>query len=170
MRLIITIQLNKKYGQKSGLSSVVLLASVLLLQSFLRSRKPAKKTVFYSPARKGGAVKNCFLCFKTPHVLYPTFGVATLSVTPTPQKKRGPCYSHRHTDFQRLLNCPAIKFNRNANADFLDLFRFASLVHLPLHAHSLPAQKKGFPVCGGWSMPQHRHPLPKKRLSINYTG
>ena len=51
---------------------------------------------------------------------------------------------------------------RKSGTDFLDLFRFASLVHLPLHAHSLTAQKKGFSVCGGWSKPQHRHPLPKK--------
>jgi hypothetical protein len=33
---------------------------------------------------------------------------------------------------------------------------------LPFHAHSLPALKKGFSVCGGLSRPQHRHPVTKK--------
>ena len=111
MRSIITIQLNKKYGQKSGLSSVVLLVPFCCSS---RSSVPAnqqKKQSFTASEKK--AVKNCFSCFKTPHVLYPTFGVATLSVTPTCKKNASPCYSHRHTDFQRLLNCPAIKFKRN---------------------------------------------------------
>ena len=89
--------------------------------------------------------------------------MATLSVTPTCKKNASPCYSHRHTDFQRLLNCPAINFDKVWRSHALN-YLFGEKPHysLPLHAHSLTAQKKGFPVCGGWSKPQHRHPLPKK--------
>ena len=74
-----------------------------------------------------------------------------------------PCYSHRHLFFQRLLNCPAIKFDKVWQSHALN-YLFGEKPHysLPLHAHSLTALKKGFPVCGGWSMPQHRHPVTKK--------
>jgi hypothetical protein len=38
----------------------------------------------------------------------------------------------------------------------------ATLFRLPLHARIPSALKKGFPVCGGLSRPQHRHPFTKK--------
>ena len=110
MRLINIIQLNNSGAKKRSLFGRSL-SSILLLQSFLRSRKPAKKAVLHRLEKK--PCSTAFLCFKTPHVLYPTFGVATLSARQTCKKNAGQPYSHRHTDFQRLLNCPAIKFKRN---------------------------------------------------------
>ena len=65
---------------------------------------------------------------------------------------------------------PAINLNRNADADFIDLLHFVTLLRLPLHARILPALKKGFPVCGGCQWPQHRHSFSKKsflRVGIN---
>ena len=57
---------------------------------------------------------------------------------------------------------PAINLNRNADADFIDLLHFVTLLRLPLHARIPSALKEGFPVCGGCQWPQHRHPFSKK--------
>ena len=132
----------------------------MLLQSFLRSRKPAKKAVLHRLEKK--PCSTAFLCFKTPHVLYPAFGVATLSVTPTPQKKRGPCYSHRHTSIGGCSNrqpsrlahfvCPK---SRNANADF-NFFRAVT--------RSQPSSpEKGLPSLWWLSVAATPPPTPKKK-------
>ena len=91
------------------------------------------------------------------------YSVCKANLSRPKKDETGQPYSHRHMFFQRLLNCPAINFDKVWQSHALN-YLFGEKPHysLPLHAHSLTALKKGFPVCGGWSMPQHRHPLPKK--------
>ena len=49
--------------------------------------------------------------------------------------------------------------------------RFVPLLgtsRLPLHAHSPTPLKKGLSVCGGWSRPQHRHPVNPKKNRVSF--
>ena len=74
----------------------------------------------------------------------------------------------RHLFFQRLLFRPAINLIRNVplkKRDWCKLFVPQSFTSSVAVARSHPftsSLARQFPVCGGCSMPQHRHPFTKK--------
>ena len=176
MRLICIIQLEKFWYKKGNpnLNSRAIkrspfgrsLCSAGLFQSVVPPSVP--QTTCHQKKEQPRKMAALFLLSAFPVFTrsLPAFVGATASATQTRRKNAGQCSRPPPPMFWRLLNRqPSTSIGtsrRKSGTDFLDLFRFASLFRLPFHAHSLPALKKGFPVCGGCSIAATPPPSHKK--------